>query len=261
MHRLSPGPAWYAAASAPADRRAGSGRAGPVNMNGPCWRGDPLSRLRAGETVSAVLVQVTELGLASSPLSQPLEIGDARTSARRRRSPDPSTPARSSSPHRREFATSPGRCPGASPPAGSGLVSDPLRSRCRSSGGEAVRGQQARCRHDRRVRTKCDHRPAHDISRLHRILHAGGQETAAVLRCWPRPSRARLRTRGRPNHRDTPCDTIDPLDRRSQRGRSGAGRTLRPGLGIGAIGTGADSRSSRTASRACHLPGCPGHRS
>ncbi|HVK24001.1 MAG TPA: nitroreductase family protein [Actinokineospora sp.] len=35
---------------------------------------DPLSRLRAGEAVSAVLLAATELGLATCPLSQPLEV-------------------------------------------------------------------------------------------------------------------------------------------------------------------------------------------
>jgi nitroreductase len=39
---------------------------------------DTLSRLRAGEALSAVLLQATSLGLASCPLSQPLEIGSTR---------------------------------------------------------------------------------------------------------------------------------------------------------------------------------------
>ena len=39
---------------------------------------DTLSRLRAGEALSAVLLQATALGLASCPLSQPLEIGSTR---------------------------------------------------------------------------------------------------------------------------------------------------------------------------------------
>ncbi|GAA2103511.1 NAD(P)H nitroreductase [Microlunatus panaciterrae] len=39
---------------------------------------DPLSQLRAGEAMSAVLLQATQLGLAGCPLSQPLEIGATR---------------------------------------------------------------------------------------------------------------------------------------------------------------------------------------
>lgn len=39
---------------------------------------DLLSRLRAGEATSAVLLGATELGLATCPLSQPLEIADTR---------------------------------------------------------------------------------------------------------------------------------------------------------------------------------------
>jgi hypothetical protein len=39
---------------------------------------DVLSRLRAGEAVSAALLGATELGLATCPLSQPLEIADTR---------------------------------------------------------------------------------------------------------------------------------------------------------------------------------------
>ncbi len=39
---------------------------------------DTLSRLRAGEAVSAALLGATELGLATCPLSQPLEIADTR---------------------------------------------------------------------------------------------------------------------------------------------------------------------------------------
>jgi nitroreductase len=39
---------------------------------------DLLSRLRAGEATSAALLAATELGLASCPLSQPLEIADVR---------------------------------------------------------------------------------------------------------------------------------------------------------------------------------------
>jgi hypothetical protein len=39
---------------------------------------DPLSQLRAGEAMSAALLHATELGLATSPLTQPLEIDTAR---------------------------------------------------------------------------------------------------------------------------------------------------------------------------------------
>jgi nitroreductase len=39
---------------------------------------DTLSRLRAGEALSAVLLHATQLGLATSPLSQPLEVASAR---------------------------------------------------------------------------------------------------------------------------------------------------------------------------------------
>lgn len=39
---------------------------------------DLLSRLRAGEATSAALLAATELGLATCPLSQPLEIADTR---------------------------------------------------------------------------------------------------------------------------------------------------------------------------------------
>lgn len=39
---------------------------------------DPLSQLRAGEALSAVLLLATELGLATCPLSQPLEVGSTR---------------------------------------------------------------------------------------------------------------------------------------------------------------------------------------
>jgi nitroreductase len=39
---------------------------------------DLLSRLRAGEATSAALLGATELGLATCPLSQPLEIADTR---------------------------------------------------------------------------------------------------------------------------------------------------------------------------------------
>ncbi|RDI68275.1 Acg family FMN-binding oxidoreductase [Nocardia pseudobrasiliensis] len=40
---------------------------------------DRLSRLRAGEAVSAVLLTATKLGLASCPLTEPLEIPETRT--------------------------------------------------------------------------------------------------------------------------------------------------------------------------------------
>ncbi len=39
---------------------------------------DPLSRIRAGEALSAVLLKATHLGLASCPLSQPLEVATTR---------------------------------------------------------------------------------------------------------------------------------------------------------------------------------------
>jgi nitroreductase len=39
---------------------------------------DPLSQLRAGEAASAVLLHATDLGLATCPLSQPLEVDSAR---------------------------------------------------------------------------------------------------------------------------------------------------------------------------------------
>ena len=39
---------------------------------------DTLSQLRAGEALSAVLLEATALGLASCPLSQPLEIGSTK---------------------------------------------------------------------------------------------------------------------------------------------------------------------------------------
>jgi len=45
---------------------------------------DVLSRLRAGEATSAVLLAATELGLASCPLSQPLEIAGTRHQVRER---------------------------------------------------------------------------------------------------------------------------------------------------------------------------------
>lgn len=39
---------------------------------------DPLAQLRAGEALSAVLLHATGLGLATCPLSQPLEVGSSR---------------------------------------------------------------------------------------------------------------------------------------------------------------------------------------
>ena len=43
---------------------------------------DTLSQLRAGEALSAVLLRATTLGLASCPLSQPLEVGPTRRTLR-----------------------------------------------------------------------------------------------------------------------------------------------------------------------------------
>jgi hypothetical protein len=43
---------------------------------------DTLSQLRAGEALSAVLLTATTLGLATCPLSQPLEIGATRRTVR-----------------------------------------------------------------------------------------------------------------------------------------------------------------------------------
>ncbi|GEL19602.1 hypothetical protein [Pseudonocardia asaccharolytica] len=43
-----------------------------------------LSRLRAGEAASAVLLHATEAGPASSLLTQPLEVGPARRTVRDR---------------------------------------------------------------------------------------------------------------------------------------------------------------------------------
>ncbi|MFK0246020.1 Acg family FMN-binding oxidoreductase [Amycolatopsis azurea] len=43
---------------------------------------DAMSRLRAGEATSAVLLAATSLGLATSPLTEPLEIEDTRTKVR-----------------------------------------------------------------------------------------------------------------------------------------------------------------------------------
>jgi hypothetical protein len=39
----------------------------------------PLCWLRAGDVTSAVLLAATRAGLASSPLTQPLEVADTRT--------------------------------------------------------------------------------------------------------------------------------------------------------------------------------------
>jgi nitroreductase len=50
----------------------------------------PLDWLRAGEVTSAVLLTATRDGLASSPLSQPLEIGDTRAYVRERVATTPS---------------------------------------------------------------------------------------------------------------------------------------------------------------------------
>jgi nitroreductase len=41
-------------------------------------RDEPLDRLRAGEALSAVLLAATELGLATTPLSQALEVEATR---------------------------------------------------------------------------------------------------------------------------------------------------------------------------------------
>jgi nitroreductase len=43
---------------------------------------DPRAQLRAGEALSAVLLHATELGLATCPLSQPLEVGWTRAKIR-----------------------------------------------------------------------------------------------------------------------------------------------------------------------------------
>jgi nitroreductase len=43
---------------------------------------DPLSQLRAGEALSAVLLHATDLGLATCPLSQPLEVPATRRAIR-----------------------------------------------------------------------------------------------------------------------------------------------------------------------------------
>jgi hypothetical protein len=43
---------------------------------------DPVSVLRAGEAASAALLTATDLGLATCPLSQPLEVADTRATIR-----------------------------------------------------------------------------------------------------------------------------------------------------------------------------------
>lgn len=53
---------------------------------------DPLSRLRAGEATSAVLLHATALGLATCPLSQPLEVETTRRALGRRVLDDTLTP-------------------------------------------------------------------------------------------------------------------------------------------------------------------------
>ncbi len=45
---------------------------------------DPLSRLRAGEATSAVLLTATTLGLAPCPLTEPLELAGTRQQVRDR---------------------------------------------------------------------------------------------------------------------------------------------------------------------------------
>jgi nitroreductase len=74
-------------AGAPAARRFARGDIDPVPARradgamlavlGPA-SDDTLSQLRAGEALSSVLLTATTLGLASCPLSQPLEIGSTR---------------------------------------------------------------------------------------------------------------------------------------------------------------------------------------
>ena len=44
---------------------------------------DRLSRLRAGEATSTVLLTATALGLASCPITEPLEVAETRESLRR----------------------------------------------------------------------------------------------------------------------------------------------------------------------------------
>ncbi len=59
-----------------ADHSAGTDRARLLVLG--ATSDDPLSQLRAGEALSAVLLSATESGLATCPLSQPLEIGTTR---------------------------------------------------------------------------------------------------------------------------------------------------------------------------------------
>jgi nitroreductase len=76
-----------AAAGGPAGRRFTAGDLGPYldrRADGATLAvlgtasDDTLCRLRAGEALSAVLLTATTLGLATCPLSQPLEIGSTR---------------------------------------------------------------------------------------------------------------------------------------------------------------------------------------
>jgi nitroreductase len=53
---------------------------------------DMLSRLRGGEALSAVLLHATSFGLASCPLTQPLEVGQTRDMIRARVSPQHAFP-------------------------------------------------------------------------------------------------------------------------------------------------------------------------
>lgn len=81
-----------AAAVIPARWFAGSALAQPPNADAAEDNGvvvalgtaadDDLSRLRAGEATSLVLLTATALGLASCPLTEPLEIGDTREAVR-----------------------------------------------------------------------------------------------------------------------------------------------------------------------------------
>jgi len=70
-----------------AERRFTEGLIKPLGMAAPdaatflvlgTASDDRLSQLRAGEALSAVLLQATELGLATCPLSQPLEVAATR---------------------------------------------------------------------------------------------------------------------------------------------------------------------------------------
>jgi hypothetical protein len=80
-----------------------------------------LARLRAGEALSAVLLRATALGLATCPLSRPLEVGPSRQAARAR------PLARGRGVRRRRGAAAraprgvgPGRTPGPADPAPAG---------------------------------------------------------------------------------------------------------------------------------------------